>query len=48
MAVSMMWVKLNPIYGGVCSFWIFVNVNIQMTSIGMKNIQHTKLETHGG
>jgi hypothetical protein len=47
MAVSMMWVMLNPIYGVVCSFSIFLNVNIQMTPIGMKNIQHTKLETHG-
>jgi hypothetical protein len=43
-----MWVKLNPIYGVVYSFSIFLIVNIQMTSIGMKNIQHTKLETHGG
>jgi hypothetical protein len=44
-----MWVKVNRIYGDGFFFSIFLfNVNIQMTSIGMKNIQHTKLETHGG
>jgi hypothetical protein len=39
---------LNPIYGVVCSFSKILNVNIQMTPIGMKSIQHAKLETQGG